>query len=258
MAQGALPRRARRGGDRARPLARHADRFPRRHCAGRAALRHPARHLPAPGAGDADHPQHPDQTALPIRTMGSFLPGNGVGGAGVHWNGQTWRFLPWRLQGRAARLTERYGADFLPPENHRSRTGASPTRSSSPTTTGSSSSAASRARPATCKGEIQPGGNPFEGAAAARLSDAADAPGPGADAVRQGRGGARAASLSRPSANLSQAYTNPLGMQHGALHLLRLLRALRLRQLLQGQPADLRAAGADAPAELRGAAPIAR
>ena len=35
-----------------------------------------------------------DQTALPMRHLGSFLPGVGVGGAGVHWNGQLWRFLP--------------------------------------------------------------------------------------------------------------------------------------------------------------------
>ncbi len=35
-----------------------------------------------------------DQTALPIRRWGSFLPGNGVGGAGVHWNGQHYRFAP--------------------------------------------------------------------------------------------------------------------------------------------------------------------
>ena len=32
------------------------------------------------------------QTAMPMRDYGSFLPGNGVGGAGVHWNGHTWRF----------------------------------------------------------------------------------------------------------------------------------------------------------------------
>lgn len=37
-----------------------------------------------------------DQEALPIRTLGSFLPGTDVGGAAVHWNGQTWRFLPAR------------------------------------------------------------------------------------------------------------------------------------------------------------------
>ena len=35
-----------------------------------------------------------NQTALPMRHLGSFLPATGVGGAGVHWNGQTWRFLP--------------------------------------------------------------------------------------------------------------------------------------------------------------------
>ncbi len=34
------------------------------------------------------------EPALPIRQLGSFLPGTGVGGAGVHWNGQTWRFHP--------------------------------------------------------------------------------------------------------------------------------------------------------------------
>ncbi len=27
------------------------------------------------------------ETALPMRELGSFLPGEGVGGAGVHWNG---------------------------------------------------------------------------------------------------------------------------------------------------------------------------
>ena len=32
------------------------------------------------------------QTALPIRSWGSFMPPNGVGGGGVHWNGQTYRF----------------------------------------------------------------------------------------------------------------------------------------------------------------------
>src|SRR5882762_11122221 len=33
----------------------------------------------------------PDETALPIRRLGSFLPGTGLGGAGEHWNGVTWR-----------------------------------------------------------------------------------------------------------------------------------------------------------------------
>src|SRR3954454_24586187 len=32
------------------------------------------------------------EAALPLRRWGSFLPGTGVGGAAVHWNGQTYRF----------------------------------------------------------------------------------------------------------------------------------------------------------------------
>ena len=34
--------------------------------------------------------------------LGAFLLGNGVGGGGVHWNGQTWRFLPDRFRAEAA------------------------------------------------------------------------------------------------------------------------------------------------------------
>src|SRR6185437_3608471 len=36
----------------------------------------------------------PSESALPMRHLGSFLPATGVGGAGIHWNGQNWRFLP--------------------------------------------------------------------------------------------------------------------------------------------------------------------
>src|SRR6185437_8741625 len=52
-------------------------------------------------------------TALPIRTWGAFMPPNGVGGGGVHWNGETWRFLPSDFVLRT-HLTQRYGAAFLP------------------------------------------------------------------------------------------------------------------------------------------------
>ena len=43
-----------------------------------------------------------DQTALPIRSWGAFMPPNGVGGGGVHWNAETWRFLPYRFRGEDA------------------------------------------------------------------------------------------------------------------------------------------------------------
>ena len=36
----------------------------------------------------------PSETALPMRRWGAFPLGDGVGGAGTHWNGVTWRFTP--------------------------------------------------------------------------------------------------------------------------------------------------------------------
>ncbi|GIP40067.1 GMC family oxidoreductase [Paenibacillus sp. J31TS4] len=52
-------------------------------------------------------------TALPMRTHGSFLLGEGVGGSGVHWNGQNYRFLPYDFQIRTKTI-ERYGAKKIP------------------------------------------------------------------------------------------------------------------------------------------------
>ena len=54
-----------------------------------------------------------DQTALPIRTWGAFMPPNGVGGGGLHWNAETWRFNPTDFVLRT-HLTQRYGREFLP------------------------------------------------------------------------------------------------------------------------------------------------
>jgi gluconate 2-dehydrogenase alpha chain len=53
------------------------------------------------------------QAALPVRNWGAFMLGNGVGGAGVHWNGETWRFLPSDFVMRS-HLTARYGAKVIP------------------------------------------------------------------------------------------------------------------------------------------------
>jgi gluconate 2-dehydrogenase alpha chain len=50
----------------------------------------------------------PDEEALPMRQLGSFLPGINVGGAGVHWNGQVFRFLPDEFRFRSHN-EERYG-----------------------------------------------------------------------------------------------------------------------------------------------------
>lgn len=56
---------------------------------------------------------NPLAPALPMRRFGSFHPGAGLGGAGVHWAGQTWRFLPADFRYRSHHI-ERYGEDKLP------------------------------------------------------------------------------------------------------------------------------------------------
>jgi len=49
-----------------------------------------------------------DQTALPIRRWTSFLPGTGLGGSFVHWNGQSFRFQVADFIYRT-HILERYG-----------------------------------------------------------------------------------------------------------------------------------------------------
>src|SRR3984893_7556761 len=56
---------------------------------------------------------HPSQEALPMRRLGSFLPGEVVGGAGVHWSGHTWRWTDMEFKVRSM-YEERYGRNFIP------------------------------------------------------------------------------------------------------------------------------------------------
>ena len=50
--------------------------------------------------------------ALPMRRLGSFLLGDGLGGAGTHWNGMNFRFSPYDFKIRTM-TDERYGRDKL-------------------------------------------------------------------------------------------------------------------------------------------------
>ncbi len=55
------------------------------------------------------------ETALPMRRLGSFVPGTNVGGAGTHWNGATWRCLETDYVLKS-HYTQKYGRNFVPPE----------------------------------------------------------------------------------------------------------------------------------------------
>ncbi len=54
--------------------------------------------------------------SLPIRMYGAFHPGQGVGGAMVHWSAMLWRFTPYDFRYRSHYI-ERYGEDRLPPNS---------------------------------------------------------------------------------------------------------------------------------------------
>jgi len=54
----------------------------------------------------------PGQQAAPVRNWNAFQFGWNVGGAGTHWAGMSWRFLPWDFQ-VATQTAERYGAGRL-------------------------------------------------------------------------------------------------------------------------------------------------
>ncbi|GAN89443.1 gluconate 2-dehydrogenase alpha chain/solbitol dehydrogenase large subunit [Gluconobacter frateurii M-2] len=54
-----------------------------------------------------------EQTALPYRQLAAFLPGEGVGGAGLHWSGVHFRVSPEDLRLRSS-VVERYGEKFIP------------------------------------------------------------------------------------------------------------------------------------------------
>lgn len=56
---------------------------------------------------------HPDEPALPVRRLGAFLPGTGVGGSALHYGGSLVRFPPWEFELRT-RTEARYGSAALP------------------------------------------------------------------------------------------------------------------------------------------------
>jgi len=102
-----------------------------------------------------------EEVAVPYRQNGSFLLGNGVGGAGFHWNGMHYRNLPEELQ-LYTRTVERYGKKFIPKDMMLQDHGVSyddlePHYDFFEKVCGTSGKAGN------IDGKIVPGGNPLEG-----------------------------------------------------------------------------------------------
>jgi gluconate 2-dehydrogenase alpha chain len=152
-----------------------------------------------------------NMTALPMRSYGSFLPGNGVGGAMVHWNGVSWRFLPHFFEYRS-HLEQRYGAGFLPEETTIQDWGITydelePYYTQFDKTFGISGKAGN------VRGEIREGGNPFEGPRSEEYPQPPNRMAYGPSLFREACEELGYKPFPQPSGNSTGSYTNPDGQQ---------------------------------------------
>jgi gluconate 2-dehydrogenase alpha chain len=157
---------------------------------------------------------HGFETALPVRRWESFLPGTGLGGSMVHWNGQTYRFQANDFE-LATRTRERYGKAFLDADVRIQDWGVTypelePYYDRFEYLLGTSGKAGN------IKGTLQPGGDPHESPRSREY------PTPPQKEHFQGAMFRKAAAslgyhpFPQPSSNLSQPYTNPEGVKLNA------------------------------------------
>ena len=155
-----------------------------------------------------------DQTALPIRRWESFLPGQGLGGSFVHWNGQSFRAQVADFTYRSS-MIQRYGKNFLDacgPELTIQDWGVTydklePHYDRFEYLIGVGGKAGN------INGKIQPGGNPFEAPRAREYPNPALKETYFGAIFRKGVTDLGYHPYPQPSANLSRPYTNPLGLK---------------------------------------------
>lgn len=103
----------------------------------------------------------PHDKALPVRQYGSFLPGSGVGGAGEHWSGISYRYVPDAFN-LHARTVEKYGAEALP-QDHAIRDWGISYAELEPYYTRAEKMMGISGKAGNLGGRLIPGGNVFEG-----------------------------------------------------------------------------------------------
>jgi gluconate 2-dehydrogenase alpha chain len=153
------------------------------------------------------------EPALPWRQLGSFLPGTGVGGSGIHWGGQSWRYHPWDFTTYSSTV-ERYGKKMIPEGSTIQDWGITyaelePYYDQFEYMAGISGQAGN------LNGKIIPGGNPFEGP---RSRPYPTPPLKNARTLQLFKETTTTLGyhpFPGPAANLSVAYTNPDGIGRG-------------------------------------------
>jgi gluconate 2-dehydrogenase alpha chain len=154
------------------------------------------------------------ETALPLRQLGSFVPGTGIGGAGIHWNGQTWRFHPRDFTIRTSTI-DRYGESAIPDGMTIQDWGITYDELE-PYYDKFEYMAGIAGKAGNIKGRVIPGGNIFEGA---RSREYPVKPQPTTETGHMFTKAAESLGyhpFPSPSANLPTAYKNPDGIERGA------------------------------------------
>jgi gluconate 2-dehydrogenase alpha chain len=148
-----------------------------------------------------------DETALPMRELGSFKPGEIVGGTALHWGCHARRFLPWDFEVRS-RTIARYGKSRLP-EDCTSQDWGITYDELEPYYDQYEHLYGVGGKAGNLEGKIQPGGNPFEGARSREF------PNPPTRQTFAGVLFAKGATalgytpFQNPSAAMTQPYVNP-------------------------------------------------
>ena len=153
------------------------------------------------------------ETALPMRRLGSFLPGEGVGGAGVHWNGTTWRWSDRDLRIRSL-YRERYGAKYIPADMPLRDWGVT-SAELEPYYEKFEYVAGVSGKAGNLKTGKVPGGNPFEDVRAKDYPLPPLTHGHGPQLFAEAATKLGYHPFPRPGANASRPYTNPDGMHLG-------------------------------------------
>lgn len=150
------------------------------------------------------------ETALPVRRWASFLPGTGLGGSIVHWNGQTFRFQDTDFRERSHTI-ERYGKKFLSEDITIQDWGITaaeiePYYDRFEYLLGTSGKAGN------LKGKKIPGGNVFEDPRSREYPTPPQKEPYGSAIFRKAADSLGYHTYPQPSCNLSQPYTNPEGL----------------------------------------------
>lgn len=157
---------------------------------------------------------HHREAAMPIRYLGAFCPASGVGGSSAHYGGLTTRFAPWEFEIRS-RTVERYGEEAIPEGSTIQDWGVTyddlePYYDRFERAVGVSGKAGN------LRGEIQPGGNPFEGPRSREFPLPPLKVPAGPALFREAAEAVGCHPYQTPSAILSRDYTSPDGITRSA------------------------------------------